>query len=89
MEFIIANYVLFLVIAGILLLGLFGYFMDRKKYEDYRKEILNENRAINTLASEANISNVAEHINVNENSEVMESPLSSIESMPLPGEEQK
>lgn len=89
MEFIIANYVLFLVIAGVLLLGLFGYFMDRKKYEDYRKEILNENRAINTLNSEATINNVAEKINVEESNEVIPSPLDSIESMPLPGEEQK
>ena len=40
LDFIITNYLIFIVIAVVLLLGLFGYMMDRKKYEEYRKEIL-------------------------------------------------
>ena len=35
LEFVISNYMIFVVIAIILLLGLFGYMMDRKKYEEY------------------------------------------------------
>ena len=36
LDFIITNYLIFIVIAVVLLLGLFGYMMDRKKYEEYR-----------------------------------------------------
>lgn len=59
LEFIISNYIIFIVIAIVLLLGLFGYMMDKKKYEQYREEIINEERAINTLESSPEISNVA------------------------------
>lgn len=59
LEFIISNYIIFIVIAIILLLGLFGYMMDKKKYEQYREEIVNEERAINTLESRPEVSNVA------------------------------
>ena len=38
LEFIISNYIIFIVIAVVLLLGLFGYMMDKKKYEQYREE---------------------------------------------------
>ena len=40
LEFIITNYLIFIIIAIVLLIGLFGYMMDRKKYNDYIKEIL-------------------------------------------------
>ena len=43
-DAIISNYMVFIVIAVVLLLGLFGYMMDRKKYEQYREEIANEER---------------------------------------------
>lgn len=59
LEVIISNYMVFIIIAIVLLLGLFGYMMDKKKYEQYREEIVNEERAINTLESSADISNVA------------------------------
>ena len=59
LEFIISNYIIFIVIAIVLLLGLFGYMMDKKKYEQYREELINEERAINTLESRPEISNVA------------------------------
>ncbi len=49
MNFIISNYYLFIIIAVVLLLGLFGYIMDRKKYEKYREEIINEERIANAL----------------------------------------
>ena len=44
LEFVISNYMIFVVIAIILLLGLFGYMMDRKKYEEYRDEIINQDK---------------------------------------------
>ena len=43
LEFVVTNWIIFVIIAVVLLLGLFGYIMDRKKYNDYREEILNEN----------------------------------------------
>ena len=59
MEFIISHYVIFLVIAIVLLLGLFGYIMDRRKYEEYRDEIINEGKASNTIQAEPDIKAVA------------------------------
>lgn len=59
LDFIISNYVIFIVIAIILLLGLFGYMMDRKKYQEYREEIANEERAINALESQPEIATIA------------------------------
>lgn len=58
-EFIIAHYILFIVAAVVLLLGLFGYMMDKKKYEQYREELINEERALDVLEAQANVSNVA------------------------------
>ena len=49
LEFIISNYIIFVVIAIILLLGLFGYMMDRKKYEEYRDEIINQDKVYEAL----------------------------------------
>ena len=43
LEFVVTNWMIFVIIAVVLLLGLFGYIMDRKKYNDYREEILSEN----------------------------------------------
>lgn len=67
-EGVIANYMIFIVIAIVLLLGLFGYMMDRKKYEQYREEIANEERAMNMLQSQPDVNNVATPVQVNDNS---------------------
>lgn len=61
LEFIISNYIIFIIIAIVLLLGLFGYMMDRKKYNDYRKEILETE---NILDSKPDIQSVQTPINV-------------------------
>lgn len=53
LEFIITNYLIFIIIAIVLLLGLFGYMMDRKKYNDYRREILESDKASEVLNSKA------------------------------------
>ena len=66
MEFIINYWYIFVIVAVVLLLGLFGYMMDRKKYDEYREEIINEGRASNTLASSANVSEVANIVKVEE-----------------------
>ncbi len=60
MEFIVKFWYVFVIIAVVLLLGLFGYMMDRKKYDEYREEIINEGKASDTLSSSANVSVVAE-----------------------------
>lgn len=59
LEFIISNYILFIVAAIVLLLGLFGYMMDKKKYKQYREEIVNEAKAVETLEYQPDIQNVA------------------------------
>ncbi|MBO5475666.1 MAG: hypothetical protein J5982_04120 [Bacilli bacterium] len=64
LDFILANYIIFIVIGIVLLLGLFGYMMDKKKYNDYREEILNEDKAIETLESNPNIQEVVTPITV-------------------------
>lgn len=64
LEFIISNYVVFIVIAIVLLLGLFGYMMDRKKYEQYREEIINEDKMFNTLEAQPEIAAVASPVPV-------------------------
>lgn len=64
LDFILANYIIFIVIGIVLLLGLFGYMMDKKKYNDYREEILNEDKAIATLQSNPNIQEVVTPITV-------------------------
>lgn len=67
LDFIINYWVVFVVIAIVLLLGLFGYMMDRKKYDEYRDEIINEGNATNTLSSRANVSEVADVVQVQDN----------------------
>jgi predicted negative regulator of RcsB-dependent stress response len=64
LEFIITNYILFIVIGIVLLLGLFGYMMDKKKYNDYREEILNEDKAIETMDASPNIQTVATPVSI-------------------------
>ena len=59
LEFIITNYLIFIIIAIVLLLGLFGYMMDRKKYNDYRREILESDKASEVLNSKAEINQVS------------------------------
>ena len=58
LEFIITHYIIFIIAAIILLLGLFGYMMDKKKYEQYRDELINEERALDVLEAQATVSNV-------------------------------
>lgn len=74
LEFIITNYLIFIIIAIVLLLGLFGYMMDRKKYNDYRKEILESDKASEVLNSKAEINQVSpiNVENINNNEEVKE-----------------
>lgn len=64
LEFIVSNYILFIVAAVVLLLGLFGYMMDKKKYKQYRQEIVNEQRAAETLEYQPDIQNVATPVSV-------------------------
>lgn len=64
LEFIISNYLVFVIIAIILLLGLLGYMMDKRKYEQYRQEIVNEEKTLETLASAPDIMNTAEPVPV-------------------------
>lgn len=64
LDFILANYIIFIVIGIVLLLGLFGYMMDKKKYNDYREEILKEDKAMETLESNPNIQDVVTPITV-------------------------
>ncbi len=59
LDFIVSNYIIFVIIGIVLLLGLFGYMMDRKKYEEYRKEILNEDKYSATMNANPNIQAVA------------------------------
>ena len=65
LDFILSNYIIFIVIGIVLLLGLFGYMMD--KYNDYREEILREDKAIETLDANPNIQEVATPITVQDN----------------------
>lgn len=58
-EFVIANYLVFVIAAVVLLLGLFGYVIDKLKYKEYRQELINEDKAIDTLESQPEISMVA------------------------------
>ncbi len=67
LDFILSNYIIFIVIGIVLLLGLFGYMMDKKKYNDYREEILREDKAIETLDANPNIQEVATPITVQDN----------------------
>lgn len=61
LEFIIAHYIIFIVIGIVLLLGLFGYIMDRRKYKEYRDEILKDTAFEDSLMSQPELSNVAKH----------------------------
>ena len=65
-EFIVQNWYIFIIIAAILLFGLIGYFMDRKKYEDYREEIINEGRVVQTMQAQPEVNNVASAIPVSQ-----------------------
>ena len=59
LEFVISNYIMFIVAGIVLLLGLFGYMMDKKKYKQYRDEIVNEQKAIDSLENAPDIDNIA------------------------------
>ena len=66
--------ILFIVAAVVLLLGLFGYLMDKKKYKQYREEIVNEQKAIETFEYEPNIQNVATPVAVDNVAEEIQVP---------------
>lgn len=66
LEFIISNYIIFIVIAIVLLLGLFGYLMDRKKYDEYKEEILNSDKQIAQFESHPDIQNIATPVQVDQ-----------------------
>lgn len=70
LDFIISNYIVFIVIGIILLLGLFGYMMDKKKYEEYREEILNEDKYSAAINANPNIQAVATPVST-ENSDTI------------------
>ena len=74
LEFVISNYILLIVAAVVLLLGLFGYLMDKKKYKQYREEIVNEQKAIETFEYEPNIQNVATPVAVDNVAEEIQVP---------------
>lgn len=74
LEFVISNCILFIVAAVVLLLGLFGYLMDKKKYKQYREEIVNEQKAIETFEYEPNIQNVATPVAVDNVAEEIQVP---------------
>lgn len=67
LSFIINNWLVFIIIAIVLLLGLFGYIVDRHKYDEYRDEIIHEKAASDTLEAQPYISNVATAVPVQEN----------------------
>ena len=66
MDWIVQNFWIFIVLAVVILLGLIGYWYDRKLYERYRQEILNEEYAENTMAAVPGIDNVATSIPVSD-----------------------
>ena len=74
LKFVISNYILFIVAAVVLLLGLFGYLLDKKKYKQYREEIVNEQKAIETFEYEPNIQNVATPVAVDNVAEEIQVP---------------
>ena len=84
LEFIVDNYIIFLIGAIVLLLGLIGYIMDKKKYEKYRKEIVNEERAFTALESQPDVSNVASPVLVQN-----DVPTVGIQNDPVSGEIQQ
>lgn len=73
MEFIISNYVLFIVLGIVLLLGLFGYMVDKKKYKKYREEIIQEGRVIDSLENEPNVESIATPVSVDDTADIPES----------------
>ena len=52
-EFLANNYIIFIIIAIVLLLGLFGYIMDRKKYDEYKEEIMSGGSIVQTNINSA------------------------------------
>lgn len=86
LEFIISNYILFIVAAIVLLLGLFGYMMDKKKYKQYREEIVNEAKAMETLEYQPDIQNVATPVavdNVDNGNNVAQVVTESVQPEPI------
>ncbi len=86
LDFVISNYIIFIVIAVILLLGLLGYMMDKKKYEQYREEIINEGRTIDALEAEPDIDTIAQPVPLNDQNP-MNNNANTVD--PLTGEIQK
>ena len=66
LDFVVNYWYIFAIAAGVLLLGLIGYIVDRKKYDQYREEILHESSLDNSFSQSANVSEVATAIPVQE-----------------------
>ena len=62
----VENWFVFIVITAFILFGFIGYMVDRKKYEQYRQEIINEEYAASTLQSVPGINEVADVIPAND-----------------------
>ena len=65
LEFVINYWYIFAIVAVVLLLGLFGYIMDRKKYDEYKAEILSNSGDTNSLSEQTNIAGVADIVEEN------------------------
>ena len=61
----IANWFVMIVIGAVILFGFIGYMVDRKKYDQYRQEILNEEYAASTMQAIPGINEVADVIPTN------------------------
>ena len=66
LDFIVNYWYIFAIVAGVLVLGLIGYIVDRKKYDQYREEILHEGSLETSLSQSANVTEVADVIPVQE-----------------------
>ena len=67
LGWLITNWFVIIVIAAIILFGFIGYMVDRKKYDQYRQEILNEEYAASTMQAIPGINEVADVIPANNN----------------------
>ena len=68
LDFIVNYWYIFVIVAGVLVLGLVGYIVDRKKYDQYRNEILQES-SMDSSKQNANVSEVAQPVPVEQASE--------------------
>jgi len=62
LEFIVSFWYIFVIITVVLLLGLFGYIIDKKKYEEYKDEIMNQGLIQESMTMQPDVNEVAEVI---------------------------